>query len=425
LILAIVAIGAVAAWLLHATTDVHVTTAEVSTGPIVRRIFAAGTLQATRTVDVGSQVSGIIQSLDADFNSIVHANQIVARLDPSLYEAALAQAKAALLQAEATVTQARAGLEGARTAEADARTKYGRAAALRRYDLITQSDFDAAQIALDGATADVRSAEAEVADAAAQVQQAKANVAQAQVSLDHTTIRSPIDGIVLSRNVDVGQTVAAAVQAPVIFNIATDLTHLQVQLDVDQSDVGGLEAGRAVTFEVESYPDETFRGIVSQVRLQPIAEQSTPATTVASSTLPQTTTSMATVVSYAAMIDVDNPDERLRPGMTAEVVLQGMRRDNVTRIPNNALSFRPSAAVLNALKQPESMDGAVAAPSGDTATKPRAVWTFDGRRFTPIAVRVGLADDRWTELVAGELHAGEALVTRADVIKRSRVASPP
>jgi HlyD family secretion protein len=217
LILAIVAAGAAAAWLLRTTTDVHVTTAEVSTGSIVRRIFAAGTLQATRTVDVGTQVSGIIQTLDADFTSIVHANQVVARLDPSLYEAALAQAKAALQQAEAKVTQGRAALDGARTAEVDARTKYGRAAALRRYDLITQSDLDAAQTALDSAAAAVRSGGAEVADAAAQVEQAKANVALAEVNLDHTTIRSPIDGIVLSRNVDVGQTVAAAVQAPVIF----------------------------------------------------------------------------------------------------------------------------------------------------------------------------------------------------------------
>jgi HlyD family secretion protein len=212
---------------------------------------------------------------------------------------------------------------------------------------------------------------------------------------------------------------------PSSFNIATDLTHLQVRLDVDQSDVGGLQVGQPVTFEVESYPDETFKGTVAQVRLQPIAEQSTPATTVASSTLPQTTTQMATVVSYAAMIDVDNPDERLRPGMTAEVIVQGMRRDNATRLPNNALSFRPSAAVLNALKQPEPSIGEAGAPTGDTATRPRAVWKFDGRRFTPIAVRVGLADEQWTELVAGEVHAGDVLVTRADAIKRSRVSAAP
>jgi HlyD family secretion protein len=224
--------------------------------------------------------------------------------------------------------------------------------------------------------------------------------------------------------VDVGQTVAAAVQAPVLFSIATDLRHLEVQLDVDQSDVGELQVGRPVTFQVESYPDETFRGTVTQVRLQPIAEQSTTATTVSSSTLPQTATSVATVVSYAAMIDVDNPDERLRPGMTAEVLVQGIRHDNVTRLPDNALSFRPSADVLKVLGQPEPSVGELASP-GDTTAKPRAVWKFDGKRFTAIPVRVGLADDQWTELMTGAVHAGDVVVTRADVQRRSRFSTSP
>ena len=156
-----------------------------------------------------------------------------------------------------------------RTAEEDARTRQGRAAALWRASLIPQSDFDAAQVALDGTIADVGSAGAEVADAAAQVEQADANVRQAQVNLDHTIIRSPIDGIVLSRNVDVAQTVAAAVQAPVLFSTATDLTHLQVQVDVDPSDIGALQLGQRVMFEVESYPDEMFGGTVSQYACRP------------------------------------------------------------------------------------------------------------------------------------------------------------
>ena len=424
LVAATAVIGGAAAWTFHTTTQVQVTTAMVDTGSISRRIVATGTLQATRTVDVGTQVSGVIDSLNADFNSIVHANEVIARLDPGLYDAALGQARAAQLQAEANLNQARAGLQGARTADEDARTKYGRAVALSREQLITASDLDAAKIVEDEATADVRSAEAEVADAAAAVQQAVANVNQAQVNLDHTVIHSPIEGIVLSRNVDVGQTVAAAVQAPVLFSIATDLRHLQVQLDVDQSDVGELQVGRPVTFEVESYPDDTFRGIVTQVRLQPIAEQSTTATTVSSSTLPQTTTSVATVVSYAAMIDVDNPDERLRPGMTAEVLVQGIRHGNVTRIPDNALSFRPSADVLKVLGQPEPSVGELPV-AGDTTAKPRAVWKFDGRRFAAIPVRVGLADDQWTELMTGDVHAGDVVVTRADVQRRSRFSTSP
>jgi HlyD family secretion protein len=418
-------LGIVTAWALHTTTEVQVTTAEVTTGAIARRIFATGALQATRTVDVGTQVSGIVKSLDADFNSIVHANQVVAQLDPSLYDAALAQAKAARLQAEAGLNQARADLDGARTAAADVRVKYGRAAALSRENLIPQADFDAAQVALDAAVADVTSADAAVADAAALVKQAEANVTQAQVNRDHTIIRSPIDGIVLSRNVDVGQTVAAAVQAPVLFSIATDLTHLQVQVDVDQSDVGGLQIGQPITFEVESYADETFVGKVSQVRLQPIAEQSTPATTIASSTLPQTTTSVATVVSYATMIDVLNPDERLRPGMTAVVLLHGLRHDHVTRIPNNALTFRPSGSVLETLGQPDVSVSDASANTDAPTARPRSVWKFDGKRFTPIAVRVGLADDQWAELLNGDVRPGDTLVTRADLIKRSRFTTSP
>jgi HlyD family secretion protein len=424
LVAAAAVIGGAAAWTFHTTTEVQVTTAAVDTGSISRRIVATGTLHATRTVDVGTQVSGVIDSLSADFNSIVHANEVIARLDPGLYDAALGQARAAQLQAEANLNQARASLQGARTADEDARTKYGRAVALSREQLITASDLDAAKIVQDEATADVRSADAEVADAAAAVQQAAANVNQAQVNLDHTVIHSPIDGIVLSRNVDVGQTVAAAVQAPVLFSIATDLRHLQVQLDVDQSDVGELQVGRPVTFQVESYPDETFTGTVTQVRLQPIAEQSTTATTVSSSTLPQTTTSVATVVSYAAMIDVDNPDERLRPRMTAEVLVQGIRHDNVTRLPDNALSFRPSADVLKVLGQPEPSVGELAS-AGDTTAKPRAVWKFDGKRFTAIPVRVGLADDQWTELMTGDVHSGDVVVTRADVQRRSRFSTSP
>ena len=425
LAIAAAVVGTTAAWALHTTAHVEVTTADVDRGAIARRIFATGPLQATRTVDVGTQVSGIVDSLAADFNSIVHGNQVIARLDPSLYDAALDQAKASLMEAEANLNQARAGLDGARTAEVDARTKYTRAIALSHDQLITQSDLDAAKIAEDGAIAGVHSADAAVADAAAQVQQAVANVSQAQVNRDHTVIHSPIDGIVLSRNVDVGQTVAAAVQAPVLFSIATDLTHLQVQLDVDQSDIGDLQVGRPVTFEVESYPDETFRGTVAQVRLQPIAEQSATATTVPSSTLPQTTTSVATVVSYAVMIDVDNPDERLRPGMTASVVLQGIQHDNVIRIPNKALSFRPSADVLKAINQPEPAMGGVTTDGSSPAMKARAVWTFDGRRFSPIAVTVGLADDQSAELLKGDIHPGDRLVTRADVRKRSRFATSP
>ena len=400
-------------------TEVEVTTAPVTSGAVARHIFATGTLQATRTVDVGVQVSGNVASLGADFNSIVHAGQVVATLDPSLYRAELDQSKAMLVQSQAALSQARADAVGARTQVEDARIKLTRAKALAAKQLITDADVDAAQIAFDEAVATANSGDAQVRDSAAAVQQATGSVNQAAVNLDHTIIRSPIDGIVLSRNVDIGQTVAAAVQAPVLFSIATDLMHLQVRVDVDQSDVGGIEVGQQVTFEVESYPDETFRGVVVQVRLQPIAEQSTTATTVATSTIAQTTTSVATVVSYSMMIDVDNPDQRLRPGMTASVSLTGNHRDNVTRIPNAALSFRPPDDVLRALGETlPPVEASVA--QTDTSRKPREFWTYDGKRLTPVPAQLGLSDQQWTEAVSGSIHPGDALVTSAVVRQKSR-----
>jgi HlyD family secretion protein len=359
---ATVAAGVTIAWALSGGTPyVEVTTAEVTTGPVVR-MFATGTLRATRTVDVGAEVAGNVESLDADFNSIVHANQIIAQLDPSLYQAALNQNKAAKLQAEANLNQVRA-------------------------------ELDAARIVFGQTSADVQSAEAGVADAEADVQQAEANVTQAQIDLDHTVIRSPIDGVVLSRNLDVGQMAAEEGHASPIFSITTDLTHLQVQLDLEHADVGGLKVGLPVTFDIEEYPDEVFAGTVSQLYPH-------------------------------ATIDVVNPEERLRPGMTAVVQLPGVRRNDVTRIPNDALTFRPSARASSALARNEPSAESVAAEAVESS-KAGTVWTFDGRRFTPISVTAGLADDHWAELIEGNVHPGDRLVIQAVVRRRFRFSSAP
>ena len=421
IIASVIAASTIAAafFILRPKMVLDVTTGDVTSGTITRRIFATGTLQATRTVDVGSQASGIVAWLGADFNSLIHKDQVIARLDPSLYDAALNQARAGLEQSEAALQQSNADLLVARTAEEDARIKLTRARQLASNQLITQADLDAAEIALNEAAAAVGSARAQSQDAAAVVEQAKAGLKQAQLNVEHTVITSPIEGIVLNRAVDVGQTVAAAVQAPVLFTLATDLRHLQVQVNVDESDIAGIEAGQPVTFEVESYPDETFRGVVTQVRLQPIAEQTTTATTVASSTLAQQTTTVATVVSYATMIDVDNPGERLRPGMTASVVLSGIRHDQVTRIPNAAVSFRPQASAFGALHEQEPP---VPTPSFEVSRgeKPRELWTYDGQRLTPVMADLGLSDAQWTEVVKGTIRPGDRVVTNAVVKKESR-----
>jgi HlyD family secretion protein len=394
------------------TPGVHVSTAAVTDGPMTRRIVATGSLQAVTTVEVGSQESGIIQSLLVDYNSFVHAGDVVARLDPALYDAEYQSAQAALGQAEAAAAQARAMKTGYQTAVEDARTKLARAESLAARDLIPRSDLDAARIAADEAAADLSSGAAAVTQADAAVTQAKAALQQAAVNVEHTIIRSPIDGIVVDRDVDVGQTLAASVQSPVLFRIAADLTRMQVQVNVDESDVGGLAEGESAAFSVETFPGETFHGTVSQVRLQPVTEQSATATAVTATAQTAQTTSVATVVSYTAIVDVSNPDQRLRPGMTAEVVVSAEPREHVVRIPNPALSFRPPADVLKAIGERE--------PVIQNAKEQglREVWEYDGRQFKAIGVHAGLADDGWTELVSGDVRAGDELVTSASVATR-------
>ena len=394
-----VALGAMllvafAVWRFRPTPHVAIERAEVTDGPITRRVVATGTVQAVRTVDVGTQVSGAVQSLDADFNSIVHAGQVIARLDPSAYVAALERARAGLSQAEAALTQAQADLMGLQTAEDDARIKLTRARQLAASELIPSADLDAADISMNQATADAQSGDARLNEMKAAVAEAQGGVEQATIDLDHTTIRSPIDGIVVARYVDVGQTLAAAIQAPALFSIASDFRRVQLQVDVDESDVDGLTPGESASFQVESYPNETFHGSVAQLRQQP--------------------TTAATVVTYTAIVDVSNPDERLRPGMTAEVALRGAHRQHAVRIPNSALAFRPPPEVLEALGEaaPPVPDADVAA---DGNGRPAEVWEYDGQMFTPIIVRTGLANDTWTELLNGSLRPGDALVTRATV----------
>ena len=406
-----------AAWAFRTTTDVEVSTSPVTDGRIARRLMATGTVQAVTTVEVGAQVSGVVASLGADYNSLVHEGQIVAKLDAASYDAQLREAVAGRAQAEAAVKRANADVLGFKTAVEDAQMKFSRAEALWDRQLIARVDLDAANVALNEARADLAGGQAIVVQAAAAVDEARAAVEQASVNLEHTIIRSPVDGIVIERSVDVGQTLAASMQSPVLFRIAANIERLQVQVDIDESDVGGLATGDAATFAVDAYPGETFHGTVSQVRVQPVAQQTTTATTVGTSTASPATGTVATVVSYTTIVDVANTDERLRPGMTADVVLPGMRREHAVRIPNGALAFRPPPEVLRAIGEAEPPAPGV----GDYDRSLRAVWEYDGRRFTPIAVRAGVADEGWTELVSGSIRPGDALVTSAVLRYRHRM----
>jgi HlyD family secretion protein len=294
-----------------------ITTARVTRGDLAETVGATGALQAVTTVQVGTQVSGTIQELNADFNSLVRKGQVLARLDPSLIQSQIEQARANLIRAEADLERLRVALD-------DSRTKYERAKELSAKKLIAQTELEAAEVT-------VRSSEAQLRSQQAGVTQSQASLRQNQVNLAHTVIESPIDGLVISRNVDVGQTVAASMSAPTLFVLAADLTKMQVLASLDESDVGRIRPGQFVRFRVDAFPTDEFTGSVTQVRLQP--------------------TTVQNVVTYQTVIDVPNPGLKLKPGMTANVNIEIARRDNTLRVPNGALRFRPTAETFTALGQ--------------------------------------------------------------------------
>ena len=321
-LIALLSIVCVGAYLLYDTGPdefiPEVSTISVTKGDIVDAVGATGTLEAVTTVQVGSQVSGIIQELNVDFNSIVRQGDVIMRLDPSLFEIQIEQSKANLLRSEAEV-------ERLRVAADDANAQLKRADDLAERELISEIELEAAQVA-------VRSTEAQIRSAEAQVTQAQATLNQNQVNLEHTVIRAPIDGIVISRLVDIGQTVAASFQAPELFAIAADLAKMRVIANIDESDVGQIRPQQPVTFTVDAFPDETFTGTVSQVRLEPVVQQN--------------------VVTYATVIDAPNAELKLKPGMTATVEIEIARRNDVLQIPTSALRFTPTAEMFAALNQP-------------------------------------------------------------------------
>jgi HlyD family secretion protein len=317
LIIAAIGAGLGAYYIRRGGPEIQVNTSPITRGDIIDSVGATGTLQAVTTVQVGSQVSGNIQWLGADFNSIVRKGQQIARLDPSLFQTQVEQARANLTRAKADVERNRVGVD-------DAQIKFNRAKELTGRSLMPQSELDAAKSTLDAARAQLQSADA-------QVVQAQAAVNQADVNLEHTVITAPIDGIVTSRSVDVGQTVAASLQSPTLFVIAADLTKMQVNANIDEADVGRIRPAQRVTFRVDAYPAEEFTGTVAQIRLQPVVVQN--------------------VTTYGTVIDVPNQELKLKPGMTANVKIEIARRTDVPRVPTAALRFRPTPEVFAALNQ--------------------------------------------------------------------------
>jgi HlyD family secretion protein len=374
-------------------------TSAVDRGRITARVTATGTLSALVTVQVGSQVSGSILKLYADFNSTVKKGQVIAKIDPRLFQAALENARANYAQAKAT-------LDKDKVVAKFADRQFKRQGPLAKESLIAVSDLDTAESTAGSSMAQVEADRANV-------KQALAILHQAEVNLALTNIVSPTDGTVISRNVDVGQTVAASLQAPILFVIAEDLRKMQVDTSVAEADVGKLRAGMQATFTVDAFPGEPFKGAVRQIR--------------------NAATTVQNVVTYDAVIDVDNSDLRLRPGMTANITFVFANKDDVLRVTNAALRFRPSADLMSALKlemphgHRSGSDGAASGPSqrpggparaggspkGDEAPDRRTVWVLRDDLPSPIRIKTGTTDGTRTEVVEGALQVGDLVISDA------------
>jgi HlyD family secretion protein len=396
-------------------------TTKVDRGRIIAKVTATGTLSALVTVQVGSQVSGRISKLMADFNSPVKKGQVIAKIDPALFDAAVEQARANYVAGKGQLVKAK-------VQAVDARRQYDRAKVLAAQKLIAQQDLDTSQANADAADAAVAAAEGNL-------EQNKAALNQAEVNLEYTTIVSPTDGTVISRSVDVGQTVAASLSAPTLFTIAQDLKKMQVDTNVAEADVGRLRPGMPATFHVDAYPSDTFRGTIRQVRNAPQTVQS--------------------VVTYDAVIDVDNSDLKLKPGMTANVTFVYADKSDVMRVTNAALRFRPPPELMgdrhhggpggpsgapgpsgpggaggghqrfgqagpggggHSRADAEGSGGAQAAGGEETTPDRRVVWLLppgENPRPRPVRIRVGVSDGTLTEVTKGELSEGDPLVTEA------------
>lgn len=334
-------------------------TQTVDRGDIVQTITANGTLNPVVLVNVGTQVSGTVRKIHADFNDRVKEDQVLAELDPALFQAQVRQSEANVLAAQAAL--------------ALARIKIDRVATLQQKNLVAKEELDIARQQVDAATAQLKLAEAQLE--------------RDRINLRNSVIRSPISGVVVARSVDVGQTVAANFQTPTLFQIAQDLRQMQINTSIAEADVGSLQPDMPASFTVDAYPDQRFQGRIRQIRLNPTIQQN--------------------VVTYNVVVDVDNADGRLLPGMTAYVSVNAAERKNVLRVPNAALSFRP--------RRDDEEEDKPRPPAKERKTQ---VHVLDERgKLKPVPVETGITDNALTEIVNGDLKPGERVVTR-DARKR-------
>jgi HlyD family secretion protein len=379
--LALVAVGVAAAltiavyvWRGQNGAAKEYVTIPVSTGAVVPTVIASGAVNPVTTVQVGSYVSGVIQSLSCDFNTKVRAGQLCAKIDPRPYQTVVEQESANLATARAQLEKDRANLSFAKLI-------YERDADLLQRNIVSQET-------VDNATNAYRQAQSQIALDEAALKQRQAALDAARINLGYTNIVSPVDGTVVSRNVTQGQTVAASFQTPTLFLIATDLTKMQVDANVSESDIGRVAQGNAATFTVEAFPDRQFSGVVGQIRQAPQSVQN--------------------VVTYDVVVSVANRELLLKPGMTASVHIVTARHDHVLRVPDAALRYAPSAG------------GQTASADAAQAGRGAHVWVLQGSTPHRVPIVVGLDDDSFSELLQGELHDGDPVI----VSERSGAAAP-
>ncbi|MDD5762643.1 MAG: efflux RND transporter periplasmic adaptor subunit [bacterium] len=362
-------------------------TSKVEKGEIVDAIAATGNINAVTTVSVGSQVSGTIQQIFVDFNSRVRKGQVIALIDPRLLDAALVQARG-------NVANMKAALERAQVGVIDTDRTNRRNRELVKDGFVAQADVDSSQTAWEQALAQKRSAEAAL-------QQAEGALKVAETNLEYATIRSPVEGTVISRNVDVGQTVAASFQTPTLFSIAEDLTKMQVDTNVDESDIGRAALGQTVTFTVDAWPEKTFTGKVAQVRNSPIVTQN--------------------VVTYNVVVRVDNRELLLKPGMTANVSIEVKKFKDILKIPNAALRYRPTAKGTGA----ESAVKPQGNGKGKETGGQRVYLLGKDGKPVPVPIKAGVSNGTFTVLEEGNLKEGDLLVTGESQKKAGGSATPP
>jgi HlyD family secretion protein len=362
--------------------EIKFRTEKVTRGDITMSVTATGTMNAVTTVLVGTQVSGTIKNIYVDYNSPVKKGQLIAQIDPSTFQAQVSQARANVLSAKANLDKAEATL-------VDSKRTMERYKELFAKDLVAKSDFDTADTNYETAKASVSAARSQVAQTAAALEFAETN-------LRYTKILSPVDGVVISRNVDVGQTVAASFQTPTLFTIAQDLTKMQIDTSVDESDIGKVKVGQDVDFAVDAYPETTFKGKVWQVRNAPITVEN--------------------VVTYDVVVQVPNPDLKLKPGMTANVSIIVATEKDVLKIPNAALRFKLPG---KGLRSPERK------PEESSEKKGTGVWILQNGQPRRIPVSLGISDGTYTGLVSGDIREGQELIVESLSDGKDTQASGP